>query len=261
MTTIVALGIPLLVVAAAWAVFRPGDLLRRLPGPSATVDRSPLPYRTHLAWTAPYLVLSFGLGWAFTLVQHALLIGISGKANWWFSWRTTDKLIYAAVPGLFLGLLVAFPMFLRIAHWHYGEKLVPLLDRRGRDMSGLSLRQDIALMPRIAVGTALAAVLLNAAAFDTFLQVGEGVFRFSYFFSPTTHEYAVQDVSELAVYSQRIAPNGKVTNKSFLEIRMRDGTEIDTYYLIEEDLIPKAVAALLDSAGGRVRVSYVPHPK
>lgn len=261
MGKVVALGFPILVVAAAWAVLRPGNVLRRLPKSSEVVDRSPLPYRTHLAWSLPYLAVGFGLGWAFTLAQHVLLLGISGGANWWFSSRTSDQLIYASIPGLFLGIVVAFPLFVRAAHWHYGERLAQFLDRRGRDMTGLSLRQEIPVMPRLAAGIALAAVVLNAAAFDTYLQVGEGVFRFSYFFSPQTTEYAVKDISELALYAQRVAPNGSVTNKKVLEIRMKDGTQIDTYDLIEQDQIPNAVAALLDSAGGRVRVSYIKHPK
>jgi hypothetical protein len=107
-------------------------------------------------------------------------------------------------------------------------------------------------MPRLGFPTAIAAVLLNASAFDTFLQVGAGAFRFSTFFSPRTVEYPLSDVRELAVYSQRIAPNGRVANQSLLEVRMRDGTATDTSDLIEEDDIPPVIAAMRAGLSGRI---------
>lgn len=261
MIMVVAICFPILVVAAAWAALRPGAVLRRLPSPPEPVDRSPLPYRTHLVWSLSYLAVGFSLGGVFTMAQHALLVRASDRASWWFSARMSDQLSYAGVVGLFLGIVVAYPLMVRALRWHYGEGLALLLDRRGRDMTGLSLRQEAPVIPRFAAGIAVVAVLLNVATFDTFLLVGEGVFRLSSFFSARTSEYAVKDVSELALYAQRVAPNGRVTNKEVLEIRMKDGTLIDTYDLIDQDQIQNAVAAILDSAGGRVPVSRMRQPK
>ncbi len=85
---------------------------------------------------------------------------------------------------------------------------------------------------------------MNVAAFDTFLQITSGELRYSTFFSPITHRHSIGEVQELAIYSKRVAPNGNIVDKRFLEVRLRGGGRVDTFYLIEPEHIPQVVAAI-----------------
>ncbi len=259
MTAILAVTFPALVALVSWKLLRPDAALRNLPS-RPHVDRSPVPLRTHLAWSVTYLLLSVSLGALLAGGQHALFVA-ARSTSWRFSARTTDLVPYACVVGLFLGMIVSIPLVFRSLRRHYGDRLADLLDREGLDSTRLSLRQEFALSPKLAAGVALLLVCLNLAAFDTFIHVGNGVFRFSRFFSPKTYQYPVGQIRELVVHLRHFAPSGAETKRSALEIRMRDGTAIDTFSIIEDGKIPDLISALQTEAGGRLPVERTMSPR
>jgi hypothetical protein len=164
--------------------------------------------------------------------------------------------VYALIPGAFAGMLAGYPFCVRVLRAFLGTRLVDLADRPGIDRVGTSLRQELAMMPSVSAWLALFAVVLNAAAVDTFFQVGNGRFRYSGFFSPRTSELSAADIGALLeVHAKRIGLNGRRTNETFLVLRMKEGEAIDTYGLLFQSQIPYVIAALQHEAGGTLPVS------
>ncbi len=211
-------------------------------GSGTTPDASPLSYKQHLGYSVPYLLASFGLAYPLAVTQRTLF-EIAGREVSSFSYRATDFPIYPFLPALFLGFVVCFPIYFRLLQWYLGARILDVLDRPDRSQIPTSLRQDIRLFPAITWAVAILATLLNLAAFDTFLQVKGRELRYSTFFSPITHQHSLGDVRELAIYSRRVAPNGNIVDKKWLEIRLKDGRTVDTFYLIEQEQIPQVIAA------------------
>lgn len=140
--------------------------------------------------------------------------------------------MYVFATAFFLGLLVCFPICLRVFHWHLGERIFDSPDRPGRRR----------MFPTITCASAILCTLLNLIAFDTFLEVKGGELRYSTCFSPITHRHSLGDVEELRIYSRRVAPIGTIVDRNSLEVRLKNGSTIDTFYLIEPRHIPEVVA-------------------
>jgi hypothetical protein len=114
--------------------------------------------------------------------------------------------------------------------WHFGERIVDLLDRPDLRRRPGALRQELGVLRGIAWPVGILATLLNLAVFDTFLEVGGREFRYSSFLSSVTHRHPTTDVTELVVYLHRKAPIGSIVKNSNLEIRLKGGQSIDTYH-------------------------------
>jgi len=225
-------------------------------GSDPTRDTSPLSSRQHLAYAVPYLLGSFGLAYPLGVAQRALF-EIAGRDTSSFSHRATEIPIYPFLPALFVGLVVGFPIYFRVLRWYLGPRLLDFLDRPDRSRIPVSLRQEIQIFSGIAWAVAILATFLNLAAFDTFLQITGGELRYSTFFSPITHQHSIGEVQELAIYSRRIAPSGSIVDKGFLEVRLRGGGSVDTFYLIEPEHIPQVVAAFERNPAFRGRVTRI----
>jgi len=128
-----------------------------------------------------------------------------------------------------------------------------LFEIAGRDTSSFSHRAtDIPIYPflpalfvGLVVGFPIYFRVLRwylGPTFDTFLQITGGELRYSTFFSPITHQHSIGEVQELAIYSRRVAPSGNIVDKRFLEVRLRGGGSVDTFYLIEPEHIPQVAA-------------------
>ena len=180
-----------------------------------------------------------------------------GRSGATFSHRATDLPVYAFVPAAFLGLVACVPVYFRVLQWYLGPRFFDLLDRPDRSRVPMSLRQEMQIAPGLVWTIAIITTVLNLAAFDTVLQVTDRQFRYSTFFSPLTHEYPIGAVQELAIYSRRVAPNGNIGNRNFLEVRLNDGSSVDTFYLIEPEHIAQVVDAFQKNPEFNGRVTRI----
>jgi hypothetical protein len=95
---------------------------------------------------------------------------------------------------------------------------------------------------------------------STFLEIKENNVSYRYFLS-FPHSWSLSEVEELAVYSEKVAPIGIVKQHAWLEIRLRDGTAVDTFYLINPEQVQEVVAASKQSSLFAGRVTMTPeHP-
>ena len=221
-------------------------------------DQSPSQHE-HLSIGGTYLLFSFVLAVPLAWLQwHAFHLE-SESSQWLFSWRVTDGWLYPMLPGLFLGLVVGFWV-----HWHFLRRYQPKkfwyhLDRRYKSQP--SLRQNLQAWPWITWVLAVGLVVLNWACFDTFLQIGTDRIRYSSFFSPSSYEHPIDEISRVIVYSLRQAPNGDINEKTYLELELKGGQVVDTYYLMEPEHIPVVVDLLSAVSDSRVLVERRRGPK
>ena len=222
----------------------------RLPPPMEALDRQraatdrdtrPVSTREHASHAVPYLLIAFALT-ALLAVTQLALFRLSAQDGALFTHRGSDTSAYPFLPSLFLGIVMAFPIYFRYLQWRYGARLVDILDRPDRSQVPTTLRQEMQMVPALAWVIAGLATGLNLAAFDSFLQITERELRYSAFFSPVTHRRPISEIAEVAIYSRRRAPNGNIIRRQTVELRFSDGQVFDTYYSIQSEHIPEVLA-------------------
>ncbi len=254
-STVLACAFPLLVATAIY--FLVPVAVPAIPVHSRRYDprpeTAPLTRKQHLALNAPYLLASFALTIPLGLIQQALF-HVRDHDSSAFSHRMTDDTLYAFLPAVFLGLLAAFPLSVRVMVWYFTSAMPLILDRPDRSCVRESLRQSLRLFPRLLWTTAALLTAMNFLAFNAFVQLHAGELRYNAFFGCRTYQYRIADIRELTVHLRRVTPIGTTVNRPWVEIQLANGVTVDTYYLIEPKQIPLLIAAIEVDPNFRGRV-------
>jgi hypothetical protein len=259
MAAALACAFPLALIAAVLILF-PLREPERPAGTAARVDRRPFSSGQIYRGAFVLLVVSLMAALAVSEAQRALFAR-THAGDLLFQYRLVDARAYPYLPGLLVGLAVAPPVLWALLRWYFGDRLVDLLDRLDRRPTPRPLlRRELRVARRQVWPVGILATLLNVAALDTFLEVGSRELRVSSFLDATTHRHPTADVAELVVYSQRRAPTGGIVPNANLEIRLRDGSSIDTYRIIDPRHVPEVIEALRRSEGFTGTVRTAPHP-
>ena len=252
MLAVVACILPLLVVAMVRLLITP-------PAPESTRGAGdapvfPLPPRQQRAYALGCFLIAVLVGAPLWFVQTRLLVAAGADPSALFSHRMSDLPILAVFPVFMLGLVISTSILHRVVR---GRPDWPAIAWMARP-----LRLEARQMGPGAWIWGVLATLLNVAALDTFLVIGPTEFKYSDFFSFTTHRYPTADVVELRVWSQRRALIGdKVGDGRNLEIRLKARTRIDTNFLIERPDIPRVLAAFQRTTGFKGRITFVDGPR
>jgi hypothetical protein len=247
MTSFLACTFPV-IVAAVVLVFLPVRIpvdSGRLGDPPRSVpDTAPLPYRQQIMYNLPGLLSAIVLTCPIVVAQKALFAWARDSSAA-FSQHAADLAPYAFIPSMFLAIVASFPVGLRVLRYFLGERLLDLQDRP--DRSGrrfTTIHWQVEMFSRAIWITAVVASALNFAAYDTFLTISNHQISCSAFFSPVTNRYPISSVTELVIYPQRLAPNGRIVNKPWLSIGLRGRAAIDTFYLIETNQIQHVIETI-----------------
>ena len=149
------------------------------------------------------------------------------NSQWLFSYRATDTWVYSLIPGLFLSIMIAFPVQCHYLLLFSPKKFRNLLNRPYKNQS--PLRENMRTWSGLAWVVSGGLVVLNLACFDTFLQISPDRVRYSSFFSPITHEHPMDEISGMTIYALRRAPNSTITHTSHLDIELKNGEIVDTF--------------------------------
>ena len=247
MLAVLACAFPLLVIASLLTLLpvrlSDSDAERDRQRDDESRDRSLVSLKEHFAANLPYAAAFLVFGALLGFAQHRLFVVVRAEKAL-FSHRLADMLVYAMLPSLFLGIVVAYPVCFRLLYWWYGDRIVDLLDRRARGRAPMSARETMRIFPALAWSVAIAATVMNLAATNTFLEITTSSIRYSGFFSPITHERRLGDIEQVVLYSRRRAPNGTVNRRRSLDIQFKDGTVLDTFHTIEAKHIPVVLSVL-----------------
>lgn len=202
--------------------------------------------QTRLISLVVYLILAFATGATAWLGQNAL-IRLSRPPGAEFFHSLGD---FSMVTAIFVGMALAVPLMTRIL----GEGARWAVTADTNRMKSKTPKEAMASYRRWALGTGIVAAIFTFMTMQAFISVQEGEISFSSFWSLSTESRKVSNIRELALYSQRIAPDGGVVDNSYVEVRFDDGTVLDTYVLMEDHLVEPLIVALQKNSEQQIEV-------
>lgn len=158
----------------------------------------------------------------------------SNESQLLFSHRAWYEPAFPLIPAFFLSMLIAAKWMLR-ARLNKGDEAM----RRYLLMSTYGIPyywwyKRLAVMVLL-FGLVLS--LVNLFAWGTTIQISSDAIRYSHFKSLATQSKSLDEIDCVIRYSLRKAPNDEVKKSPYLEVRFKDGSALDTFYLLErEDL-------------------------
>jgi hypothetical protein len=245
-----ALGLPF-VLALTVVVIVPV----RLPRGIVSSGRSdPLTQREHLVFVVPFLVVAFGIGLSVSFVLHELL-RVARPPGVLFANHLADLFSTAALPSLFISIPISAAITFRFWLWRLRERIGDYLDRPDRARPQMSLRQSIKYFRPLLWSITAVSTLFLALAMHTFFVVTADDVVASGFFELTQRRIPVSTVRFIDVVSSKRAPIGTVVHRPWLRLQFEDGTDLDTYNLIEPSHVSLVIHALQSAHafGGTVR--------
>lgn len=198
-----------------------------------------------------YLALSLASALPIAAAQYMLFrLASDAGLEVLFQHRATDLKPYALIPGLLLGLLLGAALLFFLARRIYGARFPELLLSSDRYRP---LYKEFRFVRELGLAYAFGLSGLNFLAHDNFIRVTSGHLQYSTFFSLRVITRSISEVDRLEWYAQRIGPSGKLLDRSGIQIVFRDGSRLDTYYLIEPEHQWALVKAMSEASGRRLR--------
>jgi hypothetical protein len=178
-----------------------------------------------------YVLISFSVAVPIAMTQHALFLqSDTSGPGLLFSYRMSDMSVYPWIPGMFMGLGVGIVIYYYTAKTFLGDRFQDFLfsgDRYG------PYYKQFNLTGKIAFGLAIGMSVLNLLTFDTFLQIDEKKVLYSQWWSLETFAHQISDIEKVTIYSERKAPIGTINHNPYIGLVFKDGSRLDTFYLIE----------------------------
>ena len=195
--------------------------------------------------------LIFGIPLAF--VQHQLVLHASeGRPDILFRSELWSQWEYNALPAIFLSLLIAGGLSMRYTLIRHGPER--LRDELLTVVNGIPSYFNVRYYRAMSFGVGVFFVILNILASGTFIRVGEEQISFSEFFTMRTYFQDHASLKCIVRYSRRLTPLGKDVPNPYLVLNYPDGTNVDTFYLMEHSQHKAFLDAVRTAAGSDIPI-------
>lgn len=169
-----------------------------------------------------------------------------------FLYRAVDNFAWGLLVGVFVGICV---VAIGVSHWALRQGRDYVRDWLLHTWQGVHVYTNVRLYKPTVIGVGIGLAVLNFLVSNIYLAVDDLDVRYSTLTMPGSEARSIDAVDCINLYARRIAPIGSEKNRSTLEIVFRDGTALDTFYLIERAHFRAVVDAIRAARGTTVPVN------
>lgn len=184
-------------------------------------------------------------------VQRLLIHASSNsEAAAYFSSRGWDDSAYATIPAIFLSILITGNFSLR--------RQIATADREYirhhllMSAYGISNYRYYQWQKTIVLTCGALLLILNILSWGTFIQIDDQEFRFRNFSELNIRTVKFDDIACVTLHKRRRVPTGEIKQIPFFEIRLHDGSTIDTFHLVGNRQRGKFIKALKSAMNNRL---------